>query len=65
MVYPKDYTEEDATWVDKDNIVIHIDGPGIYLTKASKIQSIMFLRAEENAASRAEASESTPAPKVS
>ncbi len=40
---------EDASWVDKENNVTPIDGPGIYLTKESRIRSIMFLRAEENA----------------
>lgn len=43
----------DASWVDKENKVTPIDGPGIYLTKESRIRSIMFLRAEENTKPRA------------
>lgn len=37
---------EHASWVDKNNKKIPIEGPGIYLTKDSGIRTIMFLRAE-------------------
>lgn len=37
---------EDAAWVGEDGKVIPVDGPGILLTKASGIASIMFVKAE-------------------
>ena len=35
---------EDAAWIDDEGGEQPIDGPGILLTKESKIQSVMFLR---------------------
>ncbi len=36
---------EDASWLDRENNTVKIDGPGIFLTKESGIRTIMFLNA--------------------
>jgi len=35
---------EDASWIDEEGNERHIDGPGLFLTKDSEIESVMFLK---------------------